>query len=144
MWLFLSRSKLLRKRIALWEREFTTSVRLISRWRTRSTPRSPNFCRKCGKQQADRGGYPALKESEILNLLVFLLRVGKQETNGRPRSRAFLGFLRTRFPLPAEEDQGSIAHHYAVMLGDRAARPLMRQAYDMPSLAGEFEAQPAT
>ena len=57
---------------------------------------------KMRKEQAERAGFPALRESDILNLLVFLLRVGKQETNGRLRSRAFLGFLRTRFPLPAE------------------------------------------
>jgi hypothetical protein len=54
------------------------------------------------QQVAERAGFPPLKQSDVLNLLVFLLRVGKQETNGRPRSRAFLGFLRTRFPLPAE------------------------------------------
>jgi hypothetical protein len=60
------------------------------------------FLQKMRKEQAERAGFPALRESHILNLLVFLLRVGKQETNGRPRSRAFLGFLRTRFPLPAE------------------------------------------
>jgi hypothetical protein len=60
------------------------------------------FLQKVRKGQAERAGFPALRESDILNLLVFLLRVGKQETNGRLRSRAFLGFLRTRFPLPAE------------------------------------------
>jgi hypothetical protein len=60
------------------------------------------FLQKVRKGQAERAGFPALRESDILNLLVFLLRVGKQETNGRPRSRAFLGFLRTRFPLPEE------------------------------------------
>ena len=42
----------------------------------------------------------ALKESDVFRLLVFLLRICKQETNGRPRSRAFLDFLRARFPLP--------------------------------------------
>jgi hypothetical protein len=55
------------------------------------------------KQEADRRGYPTLKESEIFNLLVFLLRVGKQETNGRPRSRAFLSFLQARFPALVEK-----------------------------------------
>jgi hypothetical protein len=60
------------------------------------------FLQKLRKEEAERAGFPALKESDILNLLVFLLRVGKQETNGRPRSRAFLGFLRARFLLPAE------------------------------------------
>lgn len=60
------------------------------------------FLQDFRKQQAERAGFPTLKDSDIFKLLVFLLRVGKQETNGRPRSRAFLGFLRTRFPLPAE------------------------------------------
>lgn len=59
------------------------------------------FLQKVAKEQAERGGIPSLRESDILNLLVFLLRVGKRETNGRPRSRAFLGFLQARFPLPA-------------------------------------------
>jgi hypothetical protein len=54
------------------------------------------------KDVASRTGFTALKDSDIFHLLVFLLRVGKQETNGRPRSRAFLGFLRDRFPLPQE------------------------------------------
>jgi hypothetical protein len=53
------------------------------------------------KQEAERTGFASLKDSEIFQLLVFLLRIGKQETNGRPRSRAFLDFLRARFPLPA-------------------------------------------
>ncbi|MGD0957651.1 MAG: hypothetical protein ABR953_12615 [Candidatus Acidiferrales bacterium] len=54
------------------------------------------------KNEAGRTGFTALKDSDVFHLLVFLLRVGKQETNGRPRSRAFLDFLRVRFPLPAE------------------------------------------
>lgn len=50
-------------------------------------------------------GFPALKESEIFEILVFLLRVGKQETNGRARSRAFLDFIRAWLPptKPASE-----------------------------------------
>lgn len=60
------------------------------------------FLQRVQKEQVERAGFPALRESDILNLLVFLLRVGKQETNGRPRSRAFLGFLRSHFPLPAQ------------------------------------------
>jgi hypothetical protein len=46
------------------------------------------------------GGESPLRDSDIFRLLVFLLRICRQETNGRPRSRAFLGFLRSRFPLP--------------------------------------------
>jgi hypothetical protein len=57
------------------------------------------------KEESSRAGFSTLKDSEIFSLLVFLLRVGKQETNGRPLSRAFLGFLRARFPLPAEAAQ---------------------------------------
>lgn len=55
------------------------------------------------KNEATRPGAPALKDSDAFLLMVFLLRVAKQESNGRSRSRAFLDFLRTRFPLPAEE-----------------------------------------
>lgn len=61
------------------------------------------FLQEFPKQQAERAGFPSLKDSEIFQLLVFLLRVCKQETNGRPLSRAFLGFLRQRFPLPAAQ-----------------------------------------
>lgn len=50
-------------------------------------------------------GVASLKESDIFPLLVFLLRIAKQETNGRLRSRAFLGFLRARFPFPAHAAQ---------------------------------------
>lgn len=54
------------------------------------------------KNEPGRSNLPRLKDSDIFQLLVFLLRVGKQESNGRPRSRAFLDFLRARFPLPAD------------------------------------------
>jgi hypothetical protein len=54
------------------------------------------------KNEAGRFNFPRLRDSDIFQLLVFLLRVGKQESNGRPRSRAFLEFLRERFPLPAD------------------------------------------
>jgi hypothetical protein len=53
------------------------------------------------RKEVERAGLAsALKDADIFKLLVFLLRICKQETNGRPRSRAFLEFLRTRFPLP--------------------------------------------
>ena len=59
------------------------------------------FLQEFKKEESGRAGFSTLKDSEIFQLLVFLMRVGKQETNGRPISRAFLGFLRTKFPLPA-------------------------------------------
>jgi hypothetical protein len=50
------------------------------------------------KQQSQQSGLATLKDSEIFRLLVFLLRVGTRETNGRPKSRAFLDFLYAQFP----------------------------------------------
>jgi len=41
-------------------------------------------------------GHP--KDSEIFQLLVFLYRMGLLRTNGRPRSRRFIEFLRGQFP----------------------------------------------
>lgn len=43
-------------------------------------------------------GAPTLKDSEVLEALVFLARMGHAQTSGRPRSRAFLDFLFARFP----------------------------------------------
>ena len=63
------------------------------------------FIQDFKKQDAGRAGFSTVKDSEIFHLLIFLLRVGKQESNGRPRTRTFLGFLRTQFPLPAEAEK---------------------------------------
>jgi hypothetical protein len=60
------------------------------------------FLAEFRKNESGHTGFPNLKDSDVFHLLVFLLRVSKQETNGRPRSLAFLGFLGDRFPLPAE------------------------------------------
>jgi hypothetical protein len=65
------------------------------------------FLQEFRKQQADRAGFPSLKDSDVFLLLVFLLRVSKQESNGRPLSRVFLGFLRERFPQPNAEKEAS-------------------------------------
>lgn len=64
--------------------------------------RMAEFLQDFKKQESSRTGSTTLKDSDVHKLLVFLFRVGKQETNGRSRSRAFLGFLRARFPAPAE------------------------------------------
>jgi hypothetical protein len=52
--------------------------------------------------EAQHAGFPTLKDSEIFQVLVFLLRVGQHHTNGRSRSRAFLDFLREQFPPSPE------------------------------------------
>lgn len=51
------------------------------------------------RKEQDHADVPDLKDSDAFHLLVFLLRVAKQETNGRPRSVAFIGFLGEKFPL---------------------------------------------
>src|SRR5688572_6747088 len=43
-------------------------------------------------------GYSVLRDSEVLEALVFLVRMAHARTSGRRRSRAFLDFLLARFP----------------------------------------------
>ncbi len=57
------------------------------------------------KEQSARTGVDRARDSEVFRLLVFILRLGRHETNGRPRSRAFLDFLRAQFPRPAEAQE---------------------------------------
>jgi len=54
------------------------------------------------KQQAERASSTSLKDSELFYLLVFLYRMGLLRTNGRPRSRRFIEFLRGQFPQSSE------------------------------------------
>lgn len=63
------------------------------------------FLQEFKKQEAEHAGFSNLKDSEVFYLLVFLLRVGRHETNGRPRSRAFLDFLRAQFPKAIEAEK---------------------------------------
>ena len=59
------------------------------------------------KRSTEEPGSPVLKDSEIFQLLVFFLRFGRLQSNGRPLTRSFLAFLRSQFPaelgLPKEE-----------------------------------------
>jgi len=56
-------------------------------------------------------GYIRLRDSEVLRVLVFLLRMALGRTSGRPRARAFIDFLFTEFPesnpLSAGSPEGS-------------------------------------
>ena len=63
------------------------------------------FLQEFRKDESARTGTSSLKDSDVFHLLIFLLRLAKQETNGRPRSRAFLSFLRASFPRPATSSQ---------------------------------------
>jgi len=54
------------------------------------------------KQQAERANSAGLKDADLFYLLVFLYRMGLLRTNGRPRSRRFIEFLRGQFPQSPE------------------------------------------
>lgn len=43
-------------------------------------------------------GYAKLRDADVLQALVFLLRMGVMRTSGRPKSRAFVDFLYRQFP----------------------------------------------
>jgi hypothetical protein len=60
------------------------------------------FISEVKKQQFERATSAVLKDSEVSYLLVFLYRMGLLRTNGRPRSRRFIEFLRGQFPQSPE------------------------------------------
>jgi hypothetical protein len=58
------------------------------------------------KQSAEpQSSFGPIKDSEIFQLLVFLFRMGLLRTNGRPRARRFIEFLRGQFPNAKELHQ---------------------------------------
>ena len=54
------------------------------------------------RKQAEAANSSAIKDSDVFILLVFLFRMGLLRTNGRPRSRRFIEFLRAQFPQSPE------------------------------------------
>lgn len=62
------------------------------------------------REAEERGSGPLLTDGGLFRVFVFLLRMGKAETNGRPLSRAFLNYLRARVPTPvaAEKEDSRI------------------------------------
>jgi hypothetical protein len=53
------------------------------------------------RHAAEHPEFPVLKDTEIFHLLVFFLQFGRMHSNGRPRTRAFIEFLRSQFPIEA-------------------------------------------
>lgn len=61
------------------------------------------------KVQQEREPLQAIRNSDVLAILVFLHRIGQQNRNGRPRGRMFLDLLRQMTPdMRVEERQPSI------------------------------------
>jgi hypothetical protein len=56
------------------------------------------FIQDYKKKESERLGFSVVKDSEIFYLLVFLTRLARNWTNGRPRARIYLQFLRGQFP----------------------------------------------
>jgi hypothetical protein len=50
------------------------------------------------KHAAEHPEFTPLKDAEIFHLLVFFVRFGRLRSNGRPRTKAFIEFLRSQFP----------------------------------------------
>ncbi len=48
--------------------------------------------------EVKHAGYSRLRDSEVLKALVFLVRMGYSRTPGRPKSRAYIDFLKAQFP----------------------------------------------
>ncbi|HEY2547401.1 MAG TPA: hypothetical protein VGI46_15135 [Candidatus Acidoferrum sp.] len=60
------------------------------------------FLEEAKQQPGERPGSTPVKDSEIFSLLVFLYRMGLLRTNGRPRARRYVEFLRGQFPAAPE------------------------------------------
>ena len=60
------------------------------------------FITEVRKRQAEQSGSGRFKDSDLFFLWVFLYRMGLLRTNGRPRSRRFIEFLRSQFPQAPE------------------------------------------
>jgi hypothetical protein len=60
------------------------------------------FLAEVKQQQTEHGHSNALKEADVFYLLVFLYRMGLLRTNGRPRARRYIEFLRSQFPNAPE------------------------------------------
>jgi hypothetical protein len=59
------------------------------------------FINEVKQQHAERTG-TSLRDSDLFYLFVFLYRMGLLRTNGRPRSRRYIEFLRSQFPEAQE------------------------------------------
>jgi hypothetical protein len=61
-----------------------------------------SFLQEYKREQTARTGFTGLKDSEVFAVLVYLARVCRSSSNGRPRSRLFLNLLRAGGPQAQE------------------------------------------
>jgi hypothetical protein len=54
------------------------------------------------RKELSEKGSTAIRDAEILGVLVFLERVGLHQNNGRPKGRSFIDYLRANFPQQQE------------------------------------------
>lgn len=52
------------------------------------------------QEEDARHGRERLKDTQVFHLLVFFLRIGRHQSNGRPLTRGFLDALRAQLPRP--------------------------------------------
>jgi hypothetical protein len=57
------------------------------------------------RKELSEKGSTAIRDAEILGVLVFLERVGMHQNNGRPKGRSFIDYLRAHFPQKQENPE---------------------------------------
>jgi hypothetical protein len=57
------------------------------------------------RKELSEKGSTAIRDAEILGVLVFLERVGMHQNNGRPKGRSFIDYLRAHFPQKQEKPE---------------------------------------
>jgi hypothetical protein len=66
-----------------------------------------DFIQDYKKKESERVGFSTLKDSEIFYSLVFLARLIRNWTNGRPRARIYVEFLRSQAPQQGRQPEAS-------------------------------------
>ena len=61
------------------------------------------FIEEFREEEKERPRWTPLKNDDIIKSLVFLARLGRARTNGRPRAKGYLDFLRQQFPQAAPQ-----------------------------------------
>ena len=61
------------------------------------------FLDELKKEAAEKSNSGAVKDSSVFHIAVFLYRMGTLRSNGRPRSRRFIEFLRGQFPQAEQQ-----------------------------------------